>query len=130
MGAAAPVVDASALIALVLGEPGSERVDELISGGAVMSAVNWTEVLDVTASLDLALGERRDEFEQLGIEIAPFTAEQAGDAAALRLATARHGLSLADRACLALARSLDAPCVTGDRAWDAVDAGIDVILFR
>lgn len=129
MGEAAPVLDASALIALLVGEPGAERV-EALSAGAVISTVNWTEVLEATAALGLPLSHRQEQLEGLGISLVPFTAEQAEAAAAMRESTRDAGLSLADRACLALALSLGATTVTADRAWAKIDVGVEIQLVR
>jgi ribonuclease VapC len=65
-----------------------------------------------------------------GIEVVPFDADDARAAGELSLVTRDAGLSLGDRACLALARRLDVPAVTADRAWLNVDAGVDVVCVR
>lgn len=68
----------------------------------------------------------------LGLEVAPMTEGQAGRSAELRPATRAAGLSLGDRACLALAAELGAPALTADRGWDAVAgaAGISILVIR
>lgn len=129
MGEAPSILDASALIALLRGETGADQV-EALSAGALISAVNWTEVLEVTGALGLPLEGRREQLEELGISVVAFTPEHAEVAAAMRPATQRAGLSLADRACLALARSLGGTAVTADRAWVEVEVGVDVQLIR
>jgi len=68
--------------------------------------------------------------EGLGVTIVPFGAEDAELAAQLRSSTQILGLSLADRACLALAARTDLPALTADRAWAGLDVGIRVRLFR
>lgn len=57
----------------------------------------------------------------LGVEVLAFDGDAAGEAANLRLATRAAGLSLGDRACLALARQLDLPAVTADRLWEGLE---------
>jgi ribonuclease VapC len=129
VGQATSVLDASALIALIRGEPGADAVNEL-ARGAVISTVNWVEVLAAIAALGLSIAGRRAQLERLGISLAPFTPEQAEAAASMHPATRDAGLSLADRACLALAFALGGTAVTADRAWAEVDVGVDVKLIR
>jgi ribonuclease VapC len=129
VGEVRAVLDASALISLLLAEPGAGEVYAL-GDAAAISTVNWTEVLEVTAALGLSTAGRREQVERLGVTLIPFTPEYAEVAAALRPETRRAGLSLADRACLALALALGATAVTADRAWGKVDVGVDVKLIR
>lgn len=126
---AAAVLDASALIALIKDEPGADAVSE-VAGKAALSTVNWAEVLEVLASLGLPIHQRRDQIERLGVTLVPLSSGQAEAAAAMRTATREAGLSLADRACLALARDLGIPALTADRAWREVDVGVEVQLLR
>jgi ribonuclease VapC len=123
------VLDASALIALLRDEPGAEAVERLL-GRAVMSAVNWAEVLQRYRAHDVDTAGKRESVEALGIQIAPFSHDDAELAAELWKSTRRVGLSLADRACLALARRLDLPAHTADRDWRKVDVGVAVVLIR
>jgi len=120
------VFDASALIALLDGERGAEAV-AATSLASRISTVNLVEVLQRAAALRLA--EPLD-VEDMGIEVVPFTADQAQRAAELHPRTREAGLSLADRACLALAFDLGAVAVTADRAWEKVDVGVEVKLIR
>ena len=62
--------------------------------------------------------------------VVPFDARQAIIASDLRPSTRHLGLSLGDRACLALANSLGAPVMTADRAWAALDVGISITVIR
>ena len=57
-------------------------------------------------------------------------AAQAWRAGLLRRKTQAHGLSLGDRACLALAEVLEVPAMTMDRAWAALDLEVEVIVPR
>jgi PIN domain nuclease of toxin-antitoxin system len=125
----AAVLDASALIALIKGEPGADLVHELLPR-ATISAVNWIEVIEVIAGLGVSTAERRTQVSELGISLAPLTPAQAESAAALRPSTRSAGLSVADRACLALALELDLPAMTADRAWADLDVGVEVKLIR
>jgi ribonuclease VapC len=123
------VLDASALIALLWEEPGAARVEALL-GQAVMSAVNWAEVLQRYRAHDVASTGTRERVEALGIRIEDFGPEDAEVAADLWAPTRKAGLSLGDRACLALARRLNVAAHTADRAWRKVDAGVEVVLIR
>ena len=121
------VLDASALLASLLREPGGEEVSSLIDGAAI-STVNWSEVYRrcLVAGVDV----RRDDLEDMGLEIYPFSSDDAEGAAALWSAGRGVGLSLADRACLALAARLEATAVTCDRAWAALEIGVHVRSVR
>jgi PIN domain nuclease of toxin-antitoxin system len=123
------VLDASALLALAFRERGHEAVAAALPD-AVMSAVNFAEVvarlIDVGDTPDRAAASAAD----FGVPILPFTETQAADAGLLRAATRTLGLSLGDRACLALARELGAPVITADRAWGTLDLGIEVQVLR
>ena len=74
--------------------------------------------------------EIREVVGSIGVEIVPFDEPRAYDTASLRSLTRAKGLSLGDRACLALARERGVPAVTADRAWAALDLGIEIELIR
>jgi len=123
------VLDASALIALLRDEPGADMVERLL-GRAVVSAVNWTEVLQRYRAAGVATADKRESVEALGVKIERFTSDDADTVAELWQPTRPAGLSLADRACLALARRLDLPAHTADRDWRKLDVGVEVVLIR
>jgi PIN domain nuclease of toxin-antitoxin system len=123
------VLDASALVALLWEEPGSDAVEPLLDV-ATISAVNVAEVLQRYRSVGVSTAGKRDSIEELGVMIEPFTGPDADESAALWASTRSAGLSLADRACLALARRLDVPAHTADRAWAGIEVGVDVVLIR
>ncbi len=122
------VIDASTLLAVILTEPivgPSDLLDR-----AVMSAVNLTEVRTKLIDLGrLDLQELSEDLIRL-VRIVSFTEQQAIVAASLRDATRHAGLSLGDRACLALAITLDADVYTADRSWLALKVGCKVHLIR
>jgi ribonuclease VapC len=126
-GAGLVVLDASALLALLLGEPGANEVAEAIAGGATLSTVNLSEAADALLrnSIDPEPVLSR-VCEQVTVE--PFTDDDAFAAAALRRPTSALGLSLGDRACLALAQRLDAVAATADRQWSKLELGIAIRL--
>jgi PIN domain nuclease of toxin-antitoxin system len=88
---------------------------------AVISSVNWSEVVQKSLDRGVELDNLREDLEALGLNIAPFEVEDAEVAAALRRGTAELGLSLADRACLALASRLSIPALTTDSAWAEIE---------
>lgn len=97
---------------------------------ALISAVNWSEVVARYETLRIGSDGRRAEIEALGISITAFDARQAEIAAKLLEQTRPLGLSLADRACLALAIDRGGSAITADRAWAELDIGVEIILIR
>jgi ribonuclease VapC len=129
------VLDASALLALLKGEPGAERVAEALERGAYLSAVNLAEVLSKLADWGEDPAEAQARMAQVGllgaaVEVLPFTGEDALEVARLRALTRAYGLSFGDRACLALARRLGLPALTAERSWAELDLGIPVEVLR
>lgn len=117
------VLDASALLAWLQGEPGAERVDEALHQGATIHTVNWAEVLSRLASRGATPADVARQLTERGIlgQLLTVDLGQAGDAAMvadLYTFTRSAGLSLSDRYCLALGRRLGVPVLTTDRAWD------------
>jgi PIN domain nuclease of toxin-antitoxin system len=123
------VLDASAILAVLQREPRAEVVVPLLDGAAI-SAVNWSETIQKAISRDVSIDGLRADIEALGVSIVPFTAVEAEQAAALWLETMHAGLSLGDRACLALARREGVPALTADRSWSSVAVGVDVRVIR
>lgn len=123
------VFDSSALLALILKERG-DAIAQSHLAGAMVSAVNLAELCaklierGATAEMTVA------EVKAAGIEVVAFDERQAIVAGELRARTREFGLSLGDRACLALAQVTERIVVTADRAW--MDAGLplDVRLIR
>jgi|1186.fasta_scaffold318742_1 ribonuclease VapC len=131
----AHVLDASALLAYLFGEAGDELVADAISDGACMSTVNLAEVLSVVANRGRDPGEVVEDLVAGGvlgvaITIEPFTVGDAVDAGRLRPLTRERGLSLGDRACLALARRLGLRALTADRTWADARSGVAVSFIR
>ena len=124
-----PILDASALLALLHEEPGAELVEQALDG-ALVSAVNWSEVVQKSLKRQTDVSWMREGFTEVGVVFEPFTPAQAELAARLWDKTRRYGLSLADRACLALAMERKAPVLTADRAWSDLDLDIEIKLVR
>ena len=123
------VLDASAILALIKGEPGAARVRERITRSLV-SAVNVAEVGAKLSDWGMSGAEVRYAVSNLGIAVAPFDVDQAYAAAELRAATRARGLSLGDRACLALAQSTGLPALTADREWRHAELDIEIDVIR
>jgi ribonuclease VapC len=125
------VLDASAAIALMLGEPGADTVARRMSTGSI-SSVNLAEVVGYLAKKGAAEVSVRAAIGRLNLHIELFTATDAVQAGLWRLIGETVGLSLGDRACLALAKRLSLPALTSDRAWAAIAPalGVKVELFR
>jgi ribonuclease VapC len=122
------VLDASAVLALLLGEPGAETVADAIADGAAMSSVTHAEVGTVLLRNGRDVNVLARVAEQVLVE--PFSVADAHAAAALVVETAGFGLSLGDRACLALATRFHATALTADSTWVQLDVGITITLIR
>ena len=109
------VLDASAVLAFLLGEPGGDRVEQALEDGAVAGAANWSEVAQKIRASGRDWELARGLLESYGIAIEPVFANDA-EQAAQRWAK-RPELSLGDRLCLALADRLASDVLTADRAW-------------
>lgn len=123
------VLDASALLAFLNGEPGSERVAPMIPR-ATMSSVNVAEVVGKLAAAGLPDHSIRAALGALGVRTMPFDDAQAFEVGMLRSRLARSGLSLADLCCLTLAAKLGAPAVTADTAWQEINASVEIVTIR
>jgi len=123
------VLDASVVLAILR----NERADEIlwrIIEGAVISTVNFSEVLARTLDDVNAVPENFLHIMGLLGRIEPFTHAHAIRAAELRSPTKPFGLSLGDRACLALALEIGAEVYTADQIWSQLDIGCKIHLIR
>jgi ribonuclease VapC len=129
------VLDASALLAYLREEPGADVVADAIADGAAISTVNLAEVFSRSADRGVDPGELAAKLVEGGlldgaITVEPFTVADAIDTARLRPTTRDAGLSLGDRACLALARRLDSRAFTADASWGEAAHGVELRLIR
>jgi ribonuclease VapC len=127
------VMDSSAILAILRGEPGCDYVQELLqSEECSISSVNMAEVGSKLIDYGLPPEEFPRIARQLQIDIIDFNTMQSIQSAQIRKITRSAGLSLGDRACLALAKLMDGTAVTSDRAWlDISEAvGIKVLMIR
>jgi PIN domain nuclease of toxin-antitoxin system len=123
------VLDSSAILAVFHREPGWERVDAEIDD-AIISAVNLAEVVAKVEDRGYPSERVRANLAGSALRIVAFDEDAAYLTGRLRPSTRMAGLSLGDRACLALAMAHDLPVMTADRAWAKLDLGIEVRVFR
>jgi ribonuclease VapC len=127
----AAVLDASALLALILGEPGGDKVQRVLTNSA-MTAVNLGEVVGHFASIGGAEADIRSMLDPLLFVRVALDEELAFIAGMMLPATRQAGLSFGDRACLALANKLGVRALTADRVWLRVGkaVGVEIELIR
>lgn len=123
------VLDASAVLALLNNEHGSKTVELNIHKGLI-SAVNLSEVISVLGNIGMSQHEAIKLTDDLLPEVISFDKEQAAIAAEMRGITKSFGLSLGDRACLALAKSKKLSVLTADAVWAKLNIGVSVELIR
>jgi ribonuclease VapC len=123
------VLDTSVLLAILNNEPYEAWVLEILEG-AVMSAVNWAEIWTKLHEFGLTEDPRLDDLFQLLAPIEPFTQSQAKLTGDLRLLTRHLGLSLGDRACLAVAIEVHSTIITAEHKWANLQLPCAIHLIR
>jgi len=123
------VLDASAVLVLLLDEPGAAAVAEVLGEG-LLSAVNLAEVLSKLTDRGADITGLSDHLARAGVLVEPMTEADAAEVALLRRLDSGRVLSMGDRCCLALARRRSVPVLTADRAWSEVDLGVEVRQLR
>ena len=123
------VLDSSALTAVLRGEPGAAIVAPTLAA-AWISAVNLAEAFTKMIERGAPPAEAAATIAGLSLQIVDFDRDQALAAAALRPLTRSAGLSLGDRACLALGKLRSLPVLTADRVWKDLDLGVEIRLIR
>jgi ribonuclease VapC len=129
------VLDASALLAFFSQEPGADAVEQAIRAGAFISTVNLAEVLTKVSDIGNDPERFHAQLVEQGILGGNIVVKplREGDAVAiskLRSKTKRLGLSLGDRACLALGAVLRLPVLTADKDWLKLDLGVEIRVIR
>jgi len=124
------VLDASAVLALLNNEPGSGILTPALLSNAICSTVNLAEVQSKLVSEGGAPDEAWEDALSPIREAAPFTSDHARIAGSLVSQTRALGLSLGDRACLALGLVLKAPVYTADKSWKNLHIGVKIHLIR
>lgn len=123
------VLDATAVLAVLNDEPGAEKVAPLLPR-AVMSSVNLAEVVSKLADAGIPNETIQTVIGELGITVIPFDEPLAFSTGFLRATTSDYGLSLGDRACLALGKHLHQPVLTADRMWSTLKLDVTIQLIR
>jgi PIN domain nuclease of toxin-antitoxin system len=123
-------LDASAILALLLQEPGAEKLTDEIRMNAVASTVNLAEVQSKLVKKGVPPERAWENTLSAITEAEPFTSRQAKIAGSLIAKTEKYGLSLGDRSCLALAISLNAPIYTTEQIWRNLKVGVAIHVIR
>ncbi|MGO9319139.1 MAG: PIN domain-containing protein [Terracidiphilus sp.] len=124
------VLDASAILAIVFDEPGKERLTAEILDVSVVSTVNLAEVQTKLIKKGFESEEAWWDAVHIVVAVEPFTADHAKIAGDLIAKAEPYGLSLGDRACLALAIALNAPVYTTEQLWKNLKLGVPIHVIR
>jgi ribonuclease VapC len=125
------VLDTSAVLALLNDEIGGAAVAEALECSAcLISCVNVAETMSRFAERGIPEAVAAQIVLGLNLIMVEFGFEMARRCGALRPTTRSLGLSLGDRACLALALERGCPVLTADRAWAKLDLGVDIRVIR
>ena len=117
----ATVLDASAILAFLQGEPGEDRVKQALqTEHCVVSAANQSEVIAKALDRGIDPAAIKTILAELGYTVIDITAEDGAQAGWMRSQTRALGLSLGDRLCIATAQRLKAKILTADRPWLSV----------
>ena len=124
------VLDASAILAVISGEPGAEKLTPDLLARAVVGAVNLAEAQTKLVSRGWTSGQAWEDASSPVREVLAFDEQQARIAGDLVMQTRHLGLSLGDRACLALGFALKAPVYTAEKIWKKVRVGVRIHVIR
>ncbi len=124
------VLDASAILAVLFHERGAENLTEDILQRAVASTVNLAEVQSKLVKMGRSPEDAWEDTLSLDTAAAIYTSEHAKIAGSLIAKTEKHGLSLGDRSCLALAIALKAPVYTTEQVWRNLKMGVPIHVIR
>lgn len=123
------VLDTSALLAIYNNEPGAAEAQRALDN-SVISTVNASEMMGKLIEWGVPVQDALESFADFNIPQIAFDEDQARIAAELVLVTKRAGVSLGDRACLALGRTTGFTVLTTDRAWKTLQLGINIRVLR
>jgi PIN domain nuclease of toxin-antitoxin system len=123
------VLDSSAILAILHDEPGA-RAAEAMLDDALISTVNYAEVVAKLVERGSTSAQVQSALRSIALTTVDFDITLAQRTGTLRAETIRRGLSLGDRACLALAEREGVPAITGDRSWVGAVSGVEVRLIR
>jgi ribonuclease VapC len=123
------VLDASAVLAVYFNERGAEEVQAALPG-AILSSVNYSEVVGKALERGEAADRAFRKLASMGLHVVAHDVRLARRTGELRPLTRHLGMSLGDRACLALAERERLPAMTADRSWQSLPLAIDVRVIR
>lgn len=123
------VFDASVILAHLNNEPGADRAASLLNG-AIICSVNYSEIVAKLIERGASLSAIRPALSRYGLQVISFDEDLAERTGALRARTKAFGLSLGDRACLALAERSGLPVLTADPVWKDLDLRVSVEILR
>lgn len=123
------VLDASAVLAFLQGEPGGEAVASVLPVSCI-SSVNIAEVVSKFVERGMSDHAAFEAVGLLPLEVVPFGVDSAQRTGALHRRTKGRNVSLGDRACLSLAQDRGLPALTTDRAWTELSLGIEIQAIR
>ena len=123
------VFDSSVVIAILKQDPGFSTAESSISD-ALISTVNMSEVATYLARNSVPKDTIQEVLASFPIQVVPFEESLAIQTGCLYSSCKHLGLSLGDRACLALALSRKMPVLTADRVWSKLDLGISIQVLR
>lgn len=126
------ILDCSAVIAALEGEPGQDVVDAALAAGAGISTANIAEIMAILIRGGTSLADARHAIMSLPITVFDLDVDLALEAGAMAPVVKRFGLSLGDRICLALAAREKLPAITADKVWEQAgrEIGVEVRLIR
>ena len=110
------LLDTSALIALLKKESGYEVIENVIASSTI-SSVNLSELVAVLTRSGVSEQDIDEIISDLVPEIVPFCEAISIKTGKLAKLTQNYGLSLGDRACIALGTTLGLPIYTADKVW-------------
>jgi len=123
------VMDSSAVLASIRGEPGADLVNAALAG-AFISAINLAEVVSKLILGGIPDTEAAAIVRRIGVQLVETDEEQALAASLIHAKTRSAGISIGDAFCLALGKLRGCPVMTADRAWKTLDLGVEVTLIR
>jgi ribonuclease VapC len=126
---ASAVLDSSPILAVLNNEPGADVVEVLLDDALVLT-VNYAEVIAKLVERGSTFAQVQSALRSIALTTVDFDIALAQRTGTLRAETIKRGLSLGDRACLALAEREGVPAMTGDRTWVGAVSGVEVRLIR
>jgi PIN domain nuclease of toxin-antitoxin system len=124
------VLDASAVLADIDGEPGADQVAQATKRSAGIAAANYAEVVSKLVARGMSPEAAAEVAMRIDATVLEADRDRAVAAGALHAGARSAGISLADAFCLALAAELKCPALTSDRDWARLDVGVEVRLIR